>query len=266
MSETVSVVAVLVVVASVVGGVPLAALADGPADDATERQVGATGTDEMAPGERMAGVLAVERASVGGELASRTFGQRVARADSNDSRAAVVGDEVADLQARLDELRAERARLRTAYDNGTISQGEYRARAARVHAEQRALQRRANHTERVAGELPAGTLRANGVNVTALRTIRTEARNLTGPEVAAVARNIAGQNPGGGLGPDRAGPPGVVGNRTDGGPRSGPGDDGGPPGNETGPPDDRGNETGSSGGYTVLHGRSAVFRTRFGTF
>jgi hypothetical protein len=261
MAETVSLVAALVVVAGVAGGVPLAAL-DGPPAQATNGTNGTSATNaSLAPGERLAGTVGVERAAVAGEIEGRAFGQRMAAANSNDSRAAIVAAHIGDLQTRLDELQAERTALRTAYENGSLSHGQFRARMAQLHAEQRALQWRANHTQHVAGQLPAEARQHHGVNVTALHMVRSQAANLTGPQVAAMARSIAGPGAGHGMG----GPPAFAGNGTGpmgpggaGGPMGpagdgnpGPGGDGGPmgPGGDGDPAPSDGNDTdGGPGG------------------
>lgn len=216
MVESASVVAVVVVVAGVVGAVP-AALGAGPTDGAAAAgAANGTANESVAPGARLAGVVGVERAAVRGELSERAFERRVAVAGSNASRAQVIGAEVESLQQRLDELEARETQLRAAYENGSLSTGEYRARMAQLHAEQRALQRLANRTGQAAAALPAETLAANGVNVTAIRQLRADAANLTGPEVSEIARSIAGKRAGQGLGPDDAGPPAFAG--TNGGP------------------------------------------------
>lgn len=249
MVETASLVASLVVVASVVGAVPVAVLGvDGPAQSQVAGNE--TGNESMAPGERMSGVVGSERAAVEGEVDARAFGQRVAAARSNASRANVVAGQLENLQGRLAELRAEKADLQAARENGSISQGQYRARLAQLRAEQRSLQRLANDTDAVAGGLPAETLRENGVNVSAIQTLRSNARNLTGPQVAEIARNISGRNAGTGFGPDNAGPRDAVANRSNGTgpgnasgtgpgnvPGSGPGEGsaGGPPDNASDP-------------------------------
>lgn len=239
MADTASVVAAVVVLAGVVGATPLAASA-GPGD--AQVTTGTNGSTELAPGERLAGVVGVERAAVEGEVASRTFGQRVAAAESSASRAAVVGTEFERLQDRLADLRAQRAQLDRAYENGSLSRGQYRARLAQLHARERAFQRLANRTASVARDLPADRLRENGVNVSAIRTLRSEAANLTGPETAAIARSIAGPSAGRGLG--AGGPPAFVADRT-----GGPVEPGGPPGDDdrTGRPTDAGNRTASDG-------------------
>ncbi|WP_436925548.1 hypothetical protein [Halosimplex amylolyticum] len=266
MVEASPVVAALLVVLGAVGAVPVAALTDAgvgaqqTAEDGTATNETAA-NESLAPGERFAGVLGVEQAEISGEVEARAFGQRVAAARSNASAAGVVAAEVDDLDERLAELDARMDELERAHENGTLSEGQYRARLAKLHAEQRVLQRQINQTESVARELPAAALEAKGVNATAIATLRSQAGELSGPEVAAIARSIAGKNAGKGMGgpPDSAGPPAFVENRTDGPGASGNGNaggqgNGGPPedagpGNETGPPEDAGagNQSGPPG-------------------
>ena len=191
MGDTAAVVAVVVVLAGIAGVV--GAVGTGVADGADQVAANDSG---VAPGERMAGVVGAERASVESEVAVRAFDRRVAAADSSRAKARVVVGQLDDLHERLDELDAARAELERARENGTLSRGEYRARLARLYAEERALRRLANRTEHTARGLPAETLREQGVNVTAIEHLRADARNLTGPEVAAVARNVAGRSVG----------------------------------------------------------------------
>jgi len=261
MAETSAVVAAVLVAVAAVGAVPVAALAGGDAPaqqtatDGVATNESANGT--LAPGERFAGVVGVQQADVQGEIEARAFGQRVAAAASNRSAAGVVATEVEDLEARLAELDGAAAELERAHENGTVSGGAYRARLAGLHAKQRAVERRLDQTATVAQGLPAAALDQRGVNVTAIRTLRSQASELTGPEVAEIARGIAGEGAGRGVG----GPPAFVENRTgrpenrgngngppeDAGPgdeRGSPGDAG--PGNDTGPPEETGagNDTG----------------------
>ncbi|QLH76583.1 hypothetical protein HZS55_04355 [Halosimplex rubrum] len=257
MDQVSPVAAALLVVLAAVGAVPVAALS-GSGLDARQTAANETANESLAPGERFAGVVGVEQAEISGELEARAFGQRIAAARSNASTAGVVADEVSNLNERLAELDGRMAELERAHENGTLSEGQYRARLARVHAEQRALQRQVNQTEYVARELPAAALEAKGVNVSAIETLRTRASEMSGPEVAAIARSIAGKNAGSGMGgpPEQAGPPAFVQNRTSGPGAPGNGNgggqgNGGPPAdagsnNETGPPADVGpnNETG----------------------
>jgi len=254
----VAVAAVAVVV--VVGAVPALALVgpalatptDAPGDGATA--AADSGNASLAPGERLAAVVGVQRAELDGEVTARAFARQVATAASNDSKARVVGVAVENISERLAQLSAAKRELVAAHENGSIGTGQYRAQLAQIHARQRTLQRLANRTEAVAAGLPEATLAANGVNVTAIGTLRSEARNLTGPDVAAVARSIAGRGVGNGIGlPGNRGPPedrgavddlvpGLDGNETDG---NETGDERGPP-DDRGPPEDRGSQDNES--------------------
>jgi hypothetical protein len=86
---------------------------------------------------------------------------------------------------------------------------------AKLHAQSRTVQRLANRTANASAGLPAETLEAKGINATAVRTLQSEAENLTGPETAAVARSIAGGNAGESAVSDNA--PAVARNRSQGG-------------------------------------------------
>ncbi|WP_435119563.1 hypothetical protein [Halolamina sp. C58] len=209
-----------------VGSVPAAAAVAGGA------QTTDTG-DGAAPGAVFAGVVGVQGAEVDNEIDRRAFAQQFAAASSNDSKAAVVADQSRQLRERLDELEAKKARLVRAHENGSIGQGEYRARLAELAAQIRAVERQANRTATNAASLPEPALREHGANVSEVRSIARQANRTGGGEVAEAARQIAGEGVGNGLGPpEHAGPP------ADGGPPedAGSGNGAGPSGeNETGP-------------------------------
>lgn len=210
-----------------------------PASGAPAAAAAATQSNtSFAPGAALAGVVDVHAAEVGGALASRSFDRQVARARTNESRATVVAAEVGDLHERLGNLSERRARLEQAYANGTVSRDQYEAQLAGLTVRSRVIEHRLNRTNSVAATLPRDVLEARGVNTTALETLRSGARNLTGPEVSAIAHAIAGPD-------DGFEPPGVGerdhGNYPEGGPpttviptppngteRSPPGGEGGP--------------------------------------
>lgn len=226
--------------------------------------------NETAPGARLAGVVGVQGAEVSGEVEQRSFGLQVAAAHSNASRASVVANQSEQLATRLAELRTEKESLMAANANDTISQGKYRAEMATLSARISTLERLTNSTAETARGLPAEALAAKGVNASKIRLLQTSASNLSGPEVAAIARNISGPPVSVTRGPpdnvtrgppgnETAGPPG---NKTAGPPSNkttgpndntttGPGDKTtGPPSNKTtGPTDDP--STGQSGDDTT---------------
>lgn len=203
------------------------------------------GNASTAPGAMLSGVVGVQGAELEGDLEDRAFGLRVARAATNGSKAAVVGDQFATIRDRLDALERERERLDAAYENDSITEDRYRARLATLAARIQATERLANRTESTARGLPAEALRENGVDVAAIEALRANASRMTGPEVAAVARGIAGDASGAGLadtrGPNRTGPPGDV------GPAPSLDGDRGPDGNRSAVSTDRGNDSDPGG-------------------
>ncbi|NHN46270.1 hypothetical protein G9464_01470 [Halostella sp. JP-L12] len=208
----------LAVLAAALVAAPAAAFAgaDGsvPQDDDDAND----GNESVAPGERLAGVVGVQGAEIDGEMEERTFGVRVAAAASDEARASIVAGEINDTEERLTELEQRRAELEQARDNGSISEGRYRAELAKVAAEIHTVQRMANASENAAEGIPADVLEANGVDADAVRSLRDRAENLSGPEVAEIARSIAGENPGSpagrDVGPGDRGPGEGVGNET----------------------------------------------------
>lgn len=156
--------------------------------------------------------------------------------DAPDKRA-VVEERTGDLEARLAALAAEKRALVEARRNGTISETEFRARMSAVVGRMAALNRSIDETERQA--------RASGANVTAVEELRTRVTELSGPEIAAIARTLAGGPPedlpsqasnapkNGSGGPPEGTPPGKSnqdGNKSGSGQTPGGGQGGGTPG------------------------------------
>lgn len=213
-------------------------------NETTENETADNETEnETAPGAQLAGVVGVQGAEVTGEVEQRSFGLQVAAANSNASKASVVANQSEQLEDRITELQAEKEALTEAKENGTISEGKYRAKMATLSAKISTLQRLTNSTAETASGLPAEALEAKGVNASNIQRLKTSASNLSGPEVAAIARNISG--PPANI---TAGPPGNVTtgppeNITTGPPENkttGPGDNTttGPPENKTTGPGD----------------------------
>lgn len=115
----------------------------------------------------------------------------------NESRETLVLERTDDLVERLETLEAERAELRERRDE--LHPGEYRARMTRFTVEIRALEREIDRTERRANE--------TDVDADRLEALRTDAANLSGPEVAEIARELGGPDAVPGRGPpdDRSG-------------------------------------------------------------
>ncbi|WP_276273384.1 hypothetical protein [Haloarcula litorea] len=177
-------------VASTLAAVPAATMAQ---ETTSPDTTSANASDAaVAPGAQFAGVVGVQGAELEGDVAGRAYGIRVANAATDDARAAIVDATLADVRARLDRLEQRRAALAEARANGSMSEGEYRARVARLHAEAQTADRLTARANETAGRLPAEALRANGVDPSTIRTLSRQADELTGPETAEIAREIAG--------------------------------------------------------------------------
>lgn len=183
-----------------VAAVPIAGMAatsDVPAQMNNSTTENATDANATAPGEQLAGVVGVQEAEIEGEVDERAYGIKVANAATNDSRADVVKSQLDDIDQRLTELDERKANLTEARENGNISDGRYRAEISQLAAETETTKRLANQSENVSQGLPADVLESKGINVTAIQTLQDRANNLSGPEVAEIARGIAGPKVGG---------------------------------------------------------------------
>lgn len=234
--------------------------------------------EAVQPGEKLSGAVAVQGAEIDGEVQERTFGLKVARANSNASKAKVVAAEVENVGERLQELQQRKQTLKEARRNGSISQAEFRTGMAELAARTETVKRLANRSEDVANGLPADVLAANGVNVSAIQQLQRDAADLSGPQVAKIARSVAGkdvgksmaggQGPGdapnasnGSQGPGDAGPGGDAGDGARNGSDEGAGSGSGA-GNGTGDDARNGTDTGSatvSDGVARLDGVDAGF-------
>lgn len=196
METTTLVVAVMTVLAFLVAA-PAAGIAT--VDDAQTVQDTLLDSDEQhaqanetAPGERLSGVVSVSEAEFEGDLDQRTFGIKLAQAESQEAQADVLNETLQDVEQRLTELEERKASLQDQRNTGEISEGKYRADIARMAAESQTAQQLTNQSAQAAGELPTEILDERGVNVTAIQTLQDRANELTGPEIAAIAQEIAG--------------------------------------------------------------------------
>lgn len=203
--------------------------ANDTADNTSDLEDNETTNGSLAPGARLAGVIGVQQAEFQGEVENRAFGLSIAAARSNASKAKVIANETERIQERIQRLEQRQAALNESYQNGSISNGTYQARQATLTAQIRMLERLANQTVESASGLPPMALQQHGVNVTRLEQLRTQAHNMTGPEVARIARQIAGNDVGHPLGKKRGPPEGMPGQ---GPPGDSPGQ--GPPGDSSG--------------------------------
>lgn len=206
--------------------------------------------ESIAPGEQLTGVLGVQMAEVDGEITDRAYGIRIENAQTNETKAAVVSEQLDDVDERLAALEQRQEALETEREAGNITEGQYRAEVATIEAETRTAERLTNSSQLNATNIPNATLEEQGVNVSAIRTLSDRANELSGPETAEIARSIAGNSVGQSVAGDRGpgGPAGVPNDSVDGndtdqnethpsagdveGPQRGNGSDDTPPGLE----------------------------------
>lgn len=175
---------ILLVVVSASG---LALGATVPAD-ATEL----SDASELAPGERIAALVAGQDAAIAGDLDDRAYGLAIAEAATPEDRGIAVANQVADLEDRLADIETRSADLEAARDDGEIGHGEYMAESARLEAERTTVERLADRSEGAAADLPADVRADQGIDHERIDSVRTDARDLRGPEAADIAREIAG--------------------------------------------------------------------------
>jgi hypothetical protein len=180
-------VAVLLVVALV--GVVLGGALPWPFESPSPPDGNAT---DDAPGDRLAGVLGVHGAEVRGELAAGSLDARLAAANDDAARAAVVATETAAVEARLSALERQRAAL----------DGPDDARLADIAAAALALERQVARLDGAAAALPDAALADAGVEPGSLGALGDRAGALADAKALAAAREVAGPDAGLGYGDD----------------------------------------------------------------
>ncbi|WP_181692042.1 hypothetical protein [Natronomonas sp. LN261] len=189
---------------------------------------------DVKPGERLSGVVGVQSAEIDGEIERNAFRIGLERADDNATKARHIAEKLNETETRLAALEERKAELQAQRERGEITDGQYRARTARLATEVETARQQLNQSNATAADIPGETLERNNVNTTAIRTLMRDADQLRGGEVSEIARSIAGnrsgmveRGPRGDRGPDTG--PGPGDERA---PDTGPG-----PGDERGPGD-----------------------------
>ncbi|WP_408959312.1 hypothetical protein [Natrinema sp. 74] len=195
---------VAVLVALAVVGLTVAPLASGAV--VSSFTAAETGQSETATTNASVGTLMqASAADTKNAVETGMFDAAYETAD-NESRAEVVRDRTATLEAQLDGLKADRAELRNQSEK--LSRGEYRARMAKLTVEIASLERSIERTERRAAEVGVSEDRLAELRNTAA-TMRKNTASNAGPGAAAVARGLSKRNgpPDGAGPPDAHGPP-----------------------------------------------------------
>jgi len=269
--------ALLVVGSSLAVAAPSSATPEASADAADADAVGSTtagepaaqsdagGEDESENGSAHASLgadissfMQSSAAEMSGAVETGMWSASFNATENESERRVLVERRTGELRTELAELRDRKADLEAEREAGNLSGAAYKAQVGQLVGRINALQSAINATTPRARQANA--------NVDAVTTLKTDARNLTGPGIASVARNTPGVGvPGppdgvrGSAGesgpPEGAGESGPPGGAGESGPPEGAGEsgppegagDGGPPGEaDTGTPEDVGNATGPS--------------------
>lgn len=236
--------AVALLVLATVVGLTIAPLASGAVVGAITQE---ESSDETEANTTVSTFMQASAADAQNAVDEGMFDAKYENAD-NESRAEIVTERTDELEDRLATLEAEREALREQRDE--ISHGQYQSRMARLTVEIAGLERAIEQTRPRAAEVGVGEKR--------LEMLKQNASELSGPEIAEMARGIPGHDrvPGQGPPDDRETGPGNDGkesNPENGDPATeGNDDSGGPPdhapgsGQEDG--DDGDDDTDGSGG------------------
>ncbi|WP_226039664.1 hypothetical protein [Natrinema sp. DC36] len=202
MNRTISITLAAILVVAMVA-VPLAAASVSSSANGQATSDSEAGNESIKPGEQFAAAVGVQNAEIEGDVSERAFGVRIANAETNATKAAVVAAQFNETEARLTELEGRLEERNESREAGDISEGRYRAEVATIVVEMRSLERRAATAETAATGLPEAVLAPHGIDVDSIRTLRDRAGDLGGPETAEIAGSIAGDDGERSLGPDR---------------------------------------------------------------
>lgn len=178
--------AVLAVAVVVLGGFVVASGASGPGPSITE-DANAANSNETAMGAQISSFMGASAAEANGSVENGMFSASF-NASGETNRTAVVERRTGVLERRLERLRSQKAALIA--DRENMTRAAYVARMSALSGRIEALQESVNQTATFAAGVDA--------NVSRLDRLGTKARNLTGPEIAELARNgtVGVGNPG----------------------------------------------------------------------
>lgn len=177
---------VVLAVLAVLGGTVVSTA--GPAPAASDAAGGAASpANNSSMGLQVSGFMQSSTGETSEAVESGMWNAAYGRAETRPARAAVVADRSDDIEARIGELQREKRALIAARKNGTIGAAEFHARMSRIVGRLAELNRSIDETERQA--------RASGADVSRVQRLREAAGELSGPEIATIARSIAGRGP-----------------------------------------------------------------------
>ena len=137
--------------------------------------------NETAFGTQMAAFMQSNAAQVDDSVDNGMWEAGFERANESE-RARLAHTRTENLSARMAALQAQNETLQERYENGSLSYQEYVVQAAQLNGRMEALEHGVNGTARAAERA--------GLNTSALSDLRRNAHNMTGPEVAGIAKSL----------------------------------------------------------------------------
>lgn len=165
-----------------------------PTSAAFAAQQPSDGTD-ISSGSSLSGALSAHGADLEGSVDRRALEGELARADDEETRAALLADRRIAIERRIEALEARRGELRAQRRDGTLSASAYRVRAASLTAELRGLRGLLDTVERESRRLPSSLRETYGLDDGALNRSRARIEATTDPEFAATYAAIVGEDP-----------------------------------------------------------------------
>jgi len=143
-------------------------------------------------GQQVATVIAVTDEEVRRDVGASAIEAAAQRGDE-DALAAALAERAATLAERGDRIASEFETATAAYENGTLSEGEYAWRLALLHARAGTVSDGIDHAERRAADVPQAALDDAGYDAADLAEARDTIDPLTGRGFAALLAQYTGE-------------------------------------------------------------------------
>jgi hypothetical protein len=157
----------------------------GPAlsqSDESPTPVTETNNSTAAPGAQVASAVSTEDTLLRGDMQRRTLNVKLARATSDEQRAAIVATTISTLNGRLDTLETRVQRLQKTRETDRMGTPSPQAEYGSIAAEARMINRTLGRLQTAATELPATQFQAQYTNTTSIERLDERASGLTSNE------------------------------------------------------------------------------------
>lgn len=207
-------------------------IGDAPLEDARPTAAANGTANNSTLGADISSFMQSSTAEVDGAVETGMWSAAFNGTENRSVQTKLVERRTTELRTELSELQQRKRELVTEREEGNITEVAYKAKVSRLLGQINAL--------RAAIDTTSNRAKRTNVSAESLDALRTETENLTGPEIASVARSTSGVAIANGEG----GPPADVGEGNDAGNANDVGNGTGSENDETtGPPADAGNGT-----------------------